>query len=218
VVEQRGAVLLLQIGNSAEIVGGRLREPRRRGVAAQKFENPTGGEVMDDERQFGKGQGRQMVELIDEPSTLANDGLKPTGDLAKRAKFEAERPVTGRPFGQREAGGGAGLDGIGLPWAEQGGTVVLVAVRVAARNRDDEGWRLIGTHWLVQGVHEVEQVVSVLTSGVETDDEVDGAVVLGDTIEPLPELAIPLSRFDELKLVGSRLKILPQEGGIVTIA
>ena len=64
----------------------------------------------------------------------------------------------------------------------------------------------------------MEQVVGVLAGGVETDDEVDGAVVLGDAVEPLPELAVPLGRFGELEFVSGGLKVVAQEGGIVTIA
>ena len=80
-----------------------------------------------------------------------------------------------------EAGGGAGLDGIGLLAAEEGGAVVLVALRIAAG--EGEGATAGGVGGVGGGVaelvEEVQQVVGVLAGGVEADDEVDGAVRAG---------------------------------------
>jgi hypothetical protein len=64
----------------------------------------------------------------------------------------------------------------------------------------------------------VEQIVGVLPGGVETDDEVNGAELVDDTLEPLAEEGISGGRLGELKFVGGGLEVVAEEGGVVAIA
>ena len=59
-----------------------------------EFEDPAGGEVLGEQGQFGEGQGEQVMELVDETGALADDGLEPAGDLAKRAEFGVTTAVS----------------------------------------------------------------------------------------------------------------------------
>ena len=182
----------------------------------EEFKHPASGEVLDEQGEFGKGERKQMVELIDESGALADNGLEPARDLTHGAEFERLRRNAGRPLGESEAGGGAGLHGIGLLAAEERGAVVLVALRIAARDRHGDSGRLrAGSPDRVQ---EVQQVVGVLPGGVESDDELDAPVALGDAFEALAETAVPCGRFGELEFVGGRLKVVAQEGGVVAVA
>src|SRR6516164_540992 len=54
-VEQGRAVLRRQVRDGTQIVVGRLRQPGCRRVAMQQLEDPTGGEVVNDQRQLGEG-------------------------------------------------------------------------------------------------------------------------------------------------------------------
>ena len=90
-------------------------------------------------------------------------------------------------FGEGEAGGGAGLDGVGLLAAEEGGAVVLVALRIAAGEGERERRRRAWRRRRRPSVQEVEEVVGILAGGVEADDEVERAVALGDAFEALAE-------------------------------
>ena len=85
-----------------------------RGIAVDQFEDPAGGEVLGEQGEFGEGKGEQVVELVDEPGALADDGLEVAGDLAEgaesgdngmslrglsvRAKRAAARASTGSDF------------------------------------------------------------------------------------------------------------------------
>ena len=110
----------------------------------------------------------------------------------------------GRPLAERIASGSAGLDGIGLLGAEEGGAVVLVALRIAAG--DGEGARRQRVCRVSGGsaerMQEVEEVVGVLAGGVEPDDEVDKAVALGDAFETAAEFAIAVAGLGEEEFGG----------------
>src|SRR5262245_8674579 len=150
------------------------------------------------------------MELVDEARALADDGLEAAGDLAQGAEFQRQGCVTAWPLGEGEARGGAGLDGVGLVAAEDGGAVVLVALRVAAGQGQGER--------RAQAAQEVEEVVGILAGGVEADDEEARAVAAGDLFEPLPELAVAGGRLGELEFLGGGLEVVAQEGGVVAVA
>ena len=88
VFEKRVDVLVGQIGNLPDVVGGGRGEKLGGGIAIAKVEDPAGGDVLDEQREFGKGQREKMVELIDEARALAHDGLqagrRPGGACAAR--------------------------------------------------------------------------------------------------------------------------------------
>ena len=153
-----------------------------------------------------------MVELVDEPGALADDRLQTTGDLAEQPQGMRKRRRGGRSFGDGEAGHGAGLDGIGLLRAEDRGSVVLVALRIAARERDRQ--RSLGS----KSMQEVEQVVGVLSGGVETDMESARSTALCDAFESSAKLGVAVGGLGEREFVGGRLKIVAQKGGVVTVA
>lgn len=67
-------------------------------------------------------------------------------------------------------------------------------------------------------MQEVQQIVRVLSRGIEAHDEVDGAVALDDLFESLPEAGIALSRLGELEFRRGRLQIVAQESRIVPLA
>ena len=128
------------------------------------------------------------MELVDEPGALADDGLESAGDLAEGAQFGVTAACAAGSFAEGEACGGAGFDGIGLLAAEESGAIVFVALRIAAGDGDG-GVATAAKRPTrrAEAVQEVEQVVGILAGGVETDDEVDGAVALGDAFEALAE-------------------------------
>src|SRR5262245_38172096 len=150
------------------------------------------------------------MELVNQAGALADDGLKPPGDLAQGAELHGQGGIPARPLGEGEAGGSARLDGVGLVAAEEGGAVVLVALRVAAGQ--GQGQRR------AQAVEEVQEVVGVLAGGVEADDEQARAMAAGDLLEPLAELAVAGGRLGERELRGGRLEVVAQEGGVVAVA
>jgi hypothetical protein len=91
------------------------------------------------------------VELVDQAGALPDGGLESGGDLAQWPQLRGQMWRWGGPLTDGEVGTGAGLDGVRLFAAKQSGTVVLVALRVAARDgdaglRDGAGplWRLSG--------------------------------------------------------------------------
>ena len=67
-------------------------------------------------------------------------------------------------------------------------------------------------------MQEVEEVVGVLSGGIETDDEVNGAVALGNSFEALTELGIAGGGLDEGQLVGGGLQVVAEEGGVVSVS
>ena len=68
-------------------------------------------------------------------------------------------------------------------------------------------------------VHEVEQVVGILSGGVEVNVKADGAVVfVGDLLQALAQQGIAVRRLDEGKLGGSGLQVFAQKGSVVAVA
>src|ERR1022692_1853670 len=84
---KRVDLLVGQIGNLPEVVGGRGGEKFGGGIAFAKREDPAVGDVLDEQREFGEGERQEMVKLIDEARALAYDGLEPTGDLTEGAQL-----------------------------------------------------------------------------------------------------------------------------------
>jgi hypothetical protein len=151
---------------------------------------------------------------------LGFDGLQAASDLAEQAQLAGAGGVRARLLGQGEARGRARLDGIGLLAAKESGPVVLVALRIAARQSEGEGrWRCrrVGG-WLAEAVQEVQQIVGVRPGGVETDDEVAGAVVPDDAFEALAEQRLADGRLREREFGGGGLEVVAGEGGVVAVA
>ena len=67
-------------------------------------------------------------------------------------------------------------------------------------------------------MQEVDQVIGILPGSVEADDEVHVAVPLHDSFEALPQLGIAVGILGEGQLVGGRLEVVPEEGGVVPVA
>ena len=112
---QQGLDLLHRAGREWRPDPARWRLPgTRRWGSGDQFEDPAGGDVLDQQGQFGEGEGQQVMELVDQPGALADDGLQPAGDLAQepqlrqrmgagvgrsvRAKRAAARASTGSDF------------------------------------------------------------------------------------------------------------------------
>src|SRR5262245_28393135 len=115
-----------------------------------------------------------------------------------------------RPFSLL-AGARAGLDRIGLLVAVDGDPVVLVPLRVAAR----DGERGPGD---LERVEPGEQVVGVQAGGVESDVEVDAAMPGDEVEQPLAELRILGGRLDDFEVRGGGLEVGVEEGGVVAVA
>ena len=82
VFEQGGGLGVGQIRDIGEVCRHRFREAWGGGEAVDEFEDPSGGEVLGEEGEFGEGEGEEVVELVDESGALADDGLESAGDLA----------------------------------------------------------------------------------------------------------------------------------------
>jgi hypothetical protein len=67
-------------------------------------------------------------------------------------------------------------------------------------------------------VQEIQEVVGILSGGIDADDEVDSPLTLGDLFEALAELSVAGGRLGEAQFRCRRLQILTQEGGVVPIA
>ena len=86
--EQRGdCACRADRGCRARSVGVAAARQWGGGIAVDEFEDPAGGDVLDEQGEFGEGQGEQVVELVDETGALADDGLEAAGDLAEGAEF-----------------------------------------------------------------------------------------------------------------------------------
>lgn len=165
------------------------------------------------------------MQLIDEARALADHGLQARRDLAQRAQLGRRRRDTGGPFAEGVACGGARFEGIGLLGAEERGAIVLVALRIAAGDGHGErglrgrraGAGRAGAR-RSESVQEVQQIVGVLSGGIDTDDEVDGAMPLGDVFESLAKLGVAGGRLCELQFSGRGLQVVAQEGGVVAVA
>jgi hypothetical protein len=76
---------------------------------------------------------------------------------------------------------------VGLLGAEDGGAVVLVALRIAAgdrqRKRSGRGDRIRGRRR--EPVEEVKEVLGILPRSIQANDEVGGRVALGDVLQAL---------------------------------
>ena len=205
-----------QIRDIGEVCWGCLGEEWRGGIAVDEFEHPAGGEVLDDQGEFGKGQSQELVQLVDEPGALSDDGLESAGDLAQDAECRRRGQVRGGPFGDGKAGG-AGLDGIGLVGSEKGGAVVFGALGIAAGDGEGEGRDGVGVG-LAESVEEVEEVVGVLAGGVEADDEQHRSLPQGDAFQALAEAGVAGGRLGELQFVGGGLEVVLEEGDVVAVA
>ena len=173
------------------------------------FKDPAASNILDEQGEFGESQRQQVVQLIDEPRPLADDGLESAGDLAERAQGLGQELDRRRLRADGVARGSAGLDGIGLLAAEDGGAIVFVALRIAARDtpRHLRARRASAGRGARAGkrVQKVQQVVGILAGGVEADDKVDAAVAVHDLFEPLAELGVACCRLGELQLGRGRL-------------
>jgi hypothetical protein len=63
----------------------------------------------------------------------------------------------------------------------------------------------------------VEQVLGLLPGDIEADDEVGGAVLLGDAFEPLPQGGLAGRRLGELQLGSGGLEAVVEKGGVVAV-
>jgi hypothetical protein len=204
VFEQRFDLRGGQVGDGVQVRRGSSTKQLGGGVAMDEFEDPALGDVLDQQGQFRETQREEVMELVDEPGALADHSLEPTGDLTQDAQRRRDGRGGGGPLGQGEACGGASLDGVGLLRAEQGGAVVLVALRVATGEGDvgvgDGASGLAGS--AIQLRQEVEEIIGVLSGGIEAADEGDGGVSSGDGSEALAELFVALGGLGEGELVG----------------
>jgi len=209
-----------EVGNGGEVGRGGGGEERGGGVTVDEFEDPAAGDVLDEEGEFGECESQQMVELVDDAGALADGGLESSGDLSEQSHLVGHGRRVGGPFAEGVACGGAGLDGIGLLGAEQGGAVVFVALRIAAGDGEAGEPEGVGPRSGrgAERMQEVEEVVGVLAGGVEADDEVDGAEALGDAFEPSAEFAVAVAGLGEEEFGGGRLQIGAEEGGVVAVA
>jgi hypothetical protein len=67
-------------------------------------------------------------------------------------------------------------------------------------------------------VEEVEEVLGVLASGIQANDEVNGRAALGDVLQALAQEDVAGSRFGEWQFGSSGLEVVPKEGGVVAVA
>ena len=102
----------------------------------------------------------------------------------------------GGPFADGIAGAGAGFDGIGLLGPVDGGTIVLVALRVAA----GEGKGAGRDRQLLQPD---EEVVGVGAGDVEADEEADAAVFVDEIDEALPEPGVALGGLGDIEFAAA---------------
>ena len=67
-------------------------------------------------------------------------------------------------------------------------------------------------------VEEMQEVVGVLPGGIDTDDEGDSRVTLGEEFEALAKLGITIGGLGEGEFGSGGLKVVAQEGGVVAVA
>ena len=60
------------------------RQLARSGIVFEQGQDPAGGNVVDDEGQFGESSRQEIRELIDRPRVLPRLRFKPAGDLAEQ--------------------------------------------------------------------------------------------------------------------------------------
>ena len=80
-------MLVGQVGDGGEVVGAGGGEEGGGGVAVDEFEDPAERDVLDEQGEFGEGQGQQVVELVDQAGALPDGGLEAAGDLAEDAQL-----------------------------------------------------------------------------------------------------------------------------------
>ena len=116
--------------------------------------------------------------------------------------------------------GSAGFDRIGLFAAEQGGAIVLVALRIAAGEGEAAGGesRRLGCRWCGESVEEVQQVGGARSGGSNAEEEVNGVVSLGELLQLLLELGLAVGVFDEGEFGGGELEVVAEEDGLVAVA
>jgi hypothetical protein len=113
-----------------------------------------------------------------------------------------------------------GLDGIGLVAGKEGGAIVLVALRIATGDGDvgmGDGTSILCV-LLAELLEEVQEVVGILSGGIESDVEVDRIMPLGDVFEPLAQLRVTVGGLGEGQFVAGGLEVMAKEGGVVSVA
>src|SRR6185437_3601450 len=111
-------------------------------------------------RELALRKGSRLIAVNYYSKGAPDDGLQSAGDLAQRHHLGGDGGVWRRPFGEGVAGTGAGLDGVGFLVAVDGDAIVLVALGVAAGER--EGGVVDG-----EGAEPGQEVVGVEPGGVE---------------------------------------------------
>jgi hypothetical protein len=71
---------------------------------------------------------------------------------------------------------------------------------------------------LAQAVQEVEQILGILAGGIETHDEVGGAMLRDDAFEALPQAGIAGGGLGEGQFGGGGLEVVAEEDGIMAVA
>lgn len=212
-------MLVGQVGDGREILGGGRGQPGCGGVAVNHLQHPAFGEVLDPQGQFGEAQRQQVMQLVDQPGPLANHGLEAPGDLTQGPQSGRERNRGGWPFGQREASAGVRLDGVRLPGPEQSGAIVLVALRIAPGQGDasvgDGASRVAGGG--IELRQEVQQVVGILASGIDANDEVNSGVSRGEGEQTLAERIVAGGGLGESQFGTGGLQVVAQEAGVVAV-
>src|SRR5262249_8551048 len=111
-------------------------------------------------------------------------------------------------------------DRIGFFTPKESGSVVLVALRVAARDgqREGSGFRRRRVLRRSEAMQEVKEVVGIGASGVEADDEGPDAVALHHWVEALAHQRVAGGRLGEGQLSRGGLEVVLEEGGVVAVA
>jgi hypothetical protein len=160
------------------------------------------------------------VQLIDDPGTLPGLRFEPAGDLAEQTLLGRDGRRGLGVFRESETGAGLGLDRIGLLRSENGGPIVLVALRIAAGDGEPgvgEGLGVVLPG--AQGVEEGEQVIGIAAGQIEPAMKMDSTAVRSrDGLEPFAQLLIARGRLDKLEVGRSGLQIGPQEAGMMSKA
>lgn len=146
-------------------------------------------------------------------------GLEAPGDLAELPQFVGQVSDGPRLFVDGIASDSASLDGIRLLVAEEGGSIVLVAIGIATGNGEGailaKGLRMgrVG-----ERVEEVEEVVGILADGVEANVKMNGAALGDDGVEASAEFGIAVGILGEGAFGGGVLEVVAKEHGVVAIA
>jgi hypothetical protein len=210
-IEQLSDAFVRQVRNRFEVGDLGVSQAPGGWVAVNEFEHPAGRDVLDLHRQFGVGAGQELVQLVDEPGALFHQRLQAQGDLAEALAFDRDRRHRLRPLADGEVGTGAGFDRIGLLLAVDAQAIVLVALRVAAGDRE----RGVVD---VQFVQPGEEVVGIGAGDVGADIELDVAVFVDQVREAVTQLGVAGGGFDHFQFGGGLVQVGVEEGGIVAVA